>query len=97
MIIDDKLISKLEKLSRLKLRDEEKAKVKEDLNNMLSMFEKLNEINTENVEPLRYVLDEQKNTLRDDIVGEELSNEQALKNAKKVIKPFFIVPKFLKK
>ena len=96
MIIDDALISKLEKLSRLELKDSEKEKVKEDLNNMLGMFDKLSELDTESVEPLRYVLDEH-NPLREDIVGEELSNEKALHNAKESKEPFFVVPKFLKK
>lgn len=97
MIIDDALISKLEKLSRLELREEEKEKVKEDLNNMLVMFDKLNEVDTENVEPLLYVLDEENDMLRDDEVGEELSNDEALQNAEESKKPFFVVPKFLKK
>ena len=97
MIIDDALISKLEKLSRLELREEEKEKVKEDLNNMLVMFDKLNEIYTENVEPLLYVLDEENDMFRDDEVGEELSNDEALQNAEESNKPFFVVPKFLKK
>ena len=97
MIIDDALISKLETLSRLKLKDNEKLKVKEDLNSMLKMFDKLNEINTDDVEPLTYVLDEHSSELREDIVGEELTNDDALKNAEKSKKPFFVVPKFLKK
>ena len=97
MIIDDALISKLEKLSRLELREDEKEKVKEDLNNMLGMFDKLNEVDTENVEPLLYVLDEENDVLRDDEVGEELTNDQALQNAEESKKPFFVVPKFLKK
>jgi aspartyl-tRNA(Asn)/glutamyl-tRNA(Gln) amidotransferase subunit C len=97
MIIDDALISKLEKLSRLELREEEKEKVKEDLNNMLVMFDKLNEVYTENVEPLLYVLDEENDMFRDDEVGEELSNDEALQNAEESNKPFFVVPKFLKK
>ena len=97
MIIDDALISKLEKLSRLELREDEKEKVKEDLNNMLGMFDKLNEVDTENVEPLLYVLDEENDVLRDDEVGEELTNDEALQNAEESKKPFFVVPKFLKK
>ena len=97
MVIDDALISKLEKLSRLELREDEKEKVKEDLNNMLGMFDKLNEVDTENVEPLLYVLDEENDVLRDDEVGEELTNDEALQNAEESKKPFFVVPKFLKK
>ena len=97
MVIDDALISKLETLSRLELREEEKSQIKDDLNKILVMFDKLQEVDTENVEPLRYVLDEHSKYLRDDSVGEELKNEEALQNAEESQKPFFVVPKFLKK
>ena len=97
MVIDDALISKLENLSRLELREEEKVKVKEDLNKMLGMFDKLNEVDTDDLEPLRYVLDEHSSAIRDDVVGEELDNHKALQNAEESRKPFFVVPKFLKK
>jgi len=43
MIIDDTLISKLEKLSRLKLKNEEKEQIKQDLNKILGMFDKLSD------------------------------------------------------
>lgn len=97
MVIDDTLISKLEKLSRLKLKEEEKTQIKQDLNKILKMFDKLEEVDTENVEPLRYVLEEHSKYLRKDIVANELSNDEALKNAEESQKPFFVVPKFLKK
>ena len=97
MIIDDRLISKLETLSRLKFNPEEKETIKKDLNNILEMFDKLNEVDTEDVEPLTYVLDDHDPVRRKDLVGKELNNEDALKNAEVSKKPFFAVPKFLKK
>jgi len=97
MIIDDTLISKLEKLSRLKLKNEEKEQIKQDLNKILGMFDKLSEVNTDDVEPLRYILDEHSKYLRDDTVSNELTNSEALKNAEESQEPFFVVPKFLKK
>ncbi len=84
-------------LSRLKLSLEEKETIKKDLNSILEMFDKLNEVDTENVEPLTYVLDEHDLLRRKDLVGPELSNDEALKNAEASKKPFFAVPKFLKK
>ena len=97
MIIDDALISKLERLSRLKLSEEERKNIQKDLNSILQMFDKLSEIDTEGVEPLTYVLEEHQPPLREDKVADEFSNSEALKNASKKEEPFFIVPKFLNK
>ena len=97
MVIDDQLISKLERLSRLELDSNERDTIKQDFEKILDMFDKLKEVDTEGVEPLTYVLEEHNPPLREDIVGEELNNSDALKNAEESIEPFFIVPKFLKK
>ena len=97
MIIDDELISKLESLSRLKFKKEDIPRIKKDLNRILEMFDKLNEVDTEDVEPLTYILDEENSELRDDTVANELTNKEALKNTPKSKGPYFVVPKFLNK
>ena len=94
MEIDQKLIHKLEKLTKLKLSEQETTKIIKDLGNMLTMVEKMNELDTTGVEPLVYMTDEY-NVLRADVVQNEVENDAALKNAPQSEKPYFKVPKVI--
>ncbi len=96
MKIDKTLISKLEKLSRLELEEKEKVSIQKDLNEILSMVEKLNEIDTTGVKPLIYLSDET-NVLREDEVKNQLSRAEALKNAPQQDGQHFLVPKIIKR
>ena len=93
--IDENLISKLEKLSRLRLNPEEKKQITGDLENIVTMFDKLQEVDTEGVEPTRHMTNHD-HPLRDDTPGNQLTNEEALKNAPETHESFIAVPKFLK-
>jgi aspartyl-tRNA(Asn)/glutamyl-tRNA(Gln) amidotransferase subunit C len=64
------------------------------LENILDMCEKLNEVNTDGVEPLIYMTD-RVNNLREDKVLQEITHEEALKNAPKKDSDFFRVPKVI--
>lgn len=94
MQIDTALISRLEKLARLRLDDAERAKLTGDLQRILDMVDKLRELDTEGVEPLVYLNDEQ-NPLREDEIANQLTQEEALKNAPKHDDQFFRVPKVI--
>lgn len=94
MQIDTTLISRLEKLARLKLGDAERAKLTGDLQRILDMVDKLRELDTEGVEPLVYLNDEE-NVLREDEIANQLRQEEALKNAPKHDGQFFRVPKVI--
>ncbi len=94
MNVDKQLISGLEKLARLQLNEPEREKLSGDLTRILSMVEKLNQLDTDGVAPLVY-LNEQPQQLRDDIVRNQLSNEQALQNAPEQDGRFFLVPKVI--
>jgi len=93
--IDGKVISKLEKLSRLKLTKEEKDQIVTDLDSIVEMFDTLQEVDTEGIKPLRH-MSEVVNVLRPDEVANELTNEEGLSNAPKTHDGFIAVPKFLK-
>jgi len=94
MQIDKKLILHLEHLARLELSDEERTQIMGDLNNILNMVEKLQELDTETVEPLIYINDEV-NVLRADEVKHQLGREAALSNAPDRNEAFFKVPKVI--
>ena len=96
MVIDNKLISKLEKLARLELGNTERKKIREDLNEILKMVEKLNDLDTEGVEPLVYVNEEKENVWRADEIKSGITREDALRNAPDQDGTFFKVPKVIK-
>lgn len=96
MDVNNELILKLEKLARLSLSAQERTAIQHDLSNILKMVDKLNELDTSDVVPLVYI-SEATNMLRNDEVKGEISNEDALKNAPISQKPFFKVPKVIKK
>ena len=94
MQIDNELISRLQELARLRLNPEEVKGLQVDLEAILAMFEKLEEIDTQNVEPLRH-MSEVIHRVRLDEVKDELSPEQALSNAPESENQFFRVPRVL--
>ena len=96
MEVNKDLILKLEKLSRLELSETERSAIQKDLGNILGMVDKLNELNTDGVEPLVYISEEE-NTLRDDEIKHQVTREEALKNAPNADGSFFRVPKMINK
>ena len=95
-MINDELINKLSKLAKLKFDDHAKEKIKNDLGKIIKFIDKLEEVNTDNVDPLIY-LSEEVNNFRDDTVKDEVSQAEALKNAPKKDSDYFKVPTVLKK
>ena len=76
--------------------DAERAEIKADLEKMIGFVDKLKELDTTGIEPLLHISPEI-NVLRDDIAGNMLSKEEALRNAPLHNENFFLVPKVIKK
>lgn len=96
MEVTDELIDKLANLARLQFSSEEKEGLKKDLGQMISFIDKLNELDTEGVEPLLHI-SSRVNVLREDEVEGSVSREEALLNAPEQNGEFFLVPKVIKK
>jgi aspartyl-tRNA(Asn)/glutamyl-tRNA(Gln) amidotransferase subunit C len=94
MSIDKETIKKIAHLARLEFNEKEADKMSDNFNKILTWMDKLNEVNTDNVEPLIH-MSEEVNVLREDIVNNSLKHEDALKNAPKKDSDYFRVPKFL--
>jgi len=94
MQINTTLISRLEKLSRLQLGEAEREKLAGDLQRILDMVDKLQSLDTTQVEPLVY-LSQTQNVFRDDQISGQLSTEQALENAPEQNGQFFMTPKVI--
>ena len=96
MKIDNELVDRLSELSKLEFDEQAKEGLKRDLQKILNLVEKLEEIDVEGVEPLIYMTDE-KNVLRKDVVKDTVTKEEALLNAPQRDSDYFKVPKVIKK
>ena len=92
MTIDLKTIKHISKLSRISVDDAKANKLAGDLNSIFDFIEKLNELNTDNVEPLTSVA-ETTLKLRSDEVKSENIRDQILKNSPDENEDFFVVPR----
>ena len=79
-------------LSRLELSDAEKERAANELSQIIGYFEKMAELDTQNVEPTMHALPLQ-NVLRPDLVRPGLSREAALQNAPQSADGMFQVPR----
>ncbi|MCB9032711.1 MAG: Asp-tRNA(Asn)/Glu-tRNA(Gln) amidotransferase subunit GatC [Chitinophagales bacterium] len=95
MIVDDALIEKLSNLNKLEFNADEKELIKEDLTKILNFMEQLNELDTEGVEPLKYI-NEDVNVFREDVVKYYITKQEALENAPIKDSDYIKVPKFVK-
>ena len=96
MKIEKKDVEKLAHLSRLELDDKAIEDMQSDMNKMLSFVEKINALDLDGVEPLAYMSDEV-NVFRKDEVKQDISHDEALKNAPDKDTDYFRVPKVIKK
>jgi len=94
MKVNNKLVEHLAHLSRLDFDDDSKEKMKFDFEKMLDFVAKLEEVDTDNVEPLSYMSSEL-NVLREDKVKQELTQEQALQNAPVNDTDYIRIPKVI--
>ena len=94
MQIDESTVDKLAVLARLEFDAETKKEMVKDLGRIISFVDKLKELDTSNVEPLIYMNDEV-NVLREDIVKQEITHQEAMLNAPQKDSDFFKVPKVI--
>jgi len=81
-------------LARLSLTEEEKELFGVQLSRILDYMEKLNELDTENVEPTSHVLC-LSNVTREDTLKDSIPREDALVNAPDRTEKFYRVPKII--
>lgn len=93
-MIDEQLVRHIGKLSRIELSDEEVATFQRQFSEVLAAFDKLQQLDTENVEPMAHAIDLH-NVLADDEPAESLSTQAALANAPQQDENLFQVPKVL--
>ena len=92
MTIDLKTIKHISKLSRISIEDEKAKKLVVDLNSIFEFIEKLNELKTDNIEPLTSIAETTLKLRKDEIKTKNIRDE-ILKNSPADNKDFFVVPK----
>ena len=92
MTIDLKTIKHISKLSRISVDDAKADKLAGDLNSIFDFIEKLNELETDKVEPLTSVAETTLKLRADDVKSKDIRN-QILRNSPDENEDFFVVPR----
>ena len=94
MPINLKDVDHVAMLARLELTEAEKEAYTRQLNDILGYMERLNALDTSQVEPTAHVLP-LSNVFREDRQRDGLSNEEALQNAPEQLNGMFKVPRVI--
>ncbi|WP_242922828.1 Asp-tRNA(Asn)/Glu-tRNA(Gln) amidotransferase subunit GatC [Pontibacter liquoris] len=94
MSTDIQTIRKIAHLARLEFNEEKEQEMLQDLNKILNWVDQLRQLDTEHIEPLIH-MSEEVNVLRNDVVQNTVTHEEALLNAPKKDSDYFRVPKVL--
>jgi aspartyl-tRNA(Asn)/glutamyl-tRNA(Gln) amidotransferase subunit C len=94
MKISEEEIEHIALLARLSLSDDERELFISQLSGILDYMEKLNELDTKDIEPTSHVLSLH-NVMRDDVPAPSLPREDALMNAPFRTEKFYRVPKII--
>ena len=97
MQINDELIDRISRLAYLEFKsEEERLKIMSDLEKILNFMNKLNTLDTTDVDPLIYMSDQENITGKDEI-SNVLSGEDTFRNAPDHNDRYFRVPKVINK
>ena len=95
MQVDDALLTKLEKLSFLKVSDDKREEIIGQLSEIVSFVDNLSELNTEGIDD-NFAMTSQSTPLREDKIQSTLTiSNDILSHAPKSADDFFIVPKII--
>ncbi|XDZ64675.1 Asp-tRNA(Asn)/Glu-tRNA(Gln) amidotransferase subunit GatC [Alphaproteobacteria bacterium LSUCC0684] len=92
MSVDKSTVSRIARLARIDIGDDRLEPMAQELNGILSWIEQLNEVNTDDVEPLSSVTGHAL-PMRDDQVTDGNIQEDVVANAPETMSGFFVVPK----
>ncbi len=92
MKVDEKTVRHIARLARLQVTDEEAKNLETELSSIMNWIEQLNEVNTDDVQPLTSIV-EVSLKQREDVVTDGGYPEEIMKNAPLSEDNFFMVPK----
>lgn len=108
MKVSEKDVVYVADLANLELTEDERVRMRRDLNSILDYIDRLNQLDTTGVAPMAQVAAGQgtaasssstqfEHAMREDVAGPSLSREDALRNAPEADSVFFKVPKVIER
>ena len=94
MALSDKELKEIAYLARINVNEESLPSLKKELEDILDLFDELNEADTSEIEAMSHPLDLSQPTRKDEVTEENL-REELLKNAPSVKSGLFLVPKVI--
>jgi len=95
MQVDDALLTRLEKLSYLKVSEDKREEIIAQLSEIVSFVDNLSELETTGVDD-KFAMNDSPTPLREDLASCNTTvNDNILKNAPRSANHFFIVPKII--
>jgi aspartyl-tRNA(Asn)/glutamyl-tRNA(Gln) amidotransferase subunit C len=92
MALDKATVARIASLARIKVTEDEQARLAGELSHILNWIEQLNEVDTAGVEPMTSVK-HMKMPMREDVVNDGNIRDKLLANAPQQARGFFAVPK----
>jgi aspartyl-tRNA(Asn)/glutamyl-tRNA(Gln) amidotransferase subunit C len=95
MQVDDALLTKLEKLSFLKVSDDKREEIKTQLSEIMNFVDNLAELNTDGVDD-KFAMSANATPLREDTISCDTAiNDSIISHAPNSADHFFVVPKII--
>ncbi len=94
-VITEENITKLAELSRLDIKDEQKADVAKNLSKIITFVSQLHSVKTENVQPMASTVEESSTPEREDMPNGENIRDDFQKIAPNVEMGFYVVPQVI--
>ncbi len=95
MMVDKKAVEYIAKLARIEVNDAEKNFLSLQLSKIIGYIDKLKEVDTKGIKPMRSLSPSQ-SSLREDKVKTNLAKNDILKNAPARLDNFFKIPNVIK-
>ena len=94
MALSDQELKEIAYLARINVSEDSLSSLKKELEDILDLFQQLNEADTSEVNAMSHPLDLSQPTRKDEVTEENL-REELLKNAPSVKSGLFLVPKVI--
>ena len=95
MPVSEQDVAAIAEYVRIGLSDEEITQMTIDLNNTIEMLKPITEYDLEGVEPTFHPIGNMSNVMREDVIGESFTKDEALHNSKSVQDGCFEIPSIL--
>lgn len=94
MKISEETLKNISQLSKLGIHDDTKKKLIKELESILEMVNKMNEVNTEYVEPMSHPMSDSQN-LREDLISSDIKRDDYMENAPNSEDGYYLTPKVI--